>query len=187
MRIWHHGSTPRLASSRRRCAPLKGKSVLIDDHAVTADVRDHYRTLEAPTHPKALRLMEFWKANASNGIVVGRDVPSRAISDILSSIAIFEPVDGGSDYRARLAGELVRRRFSRDITGKLLSELFSEDDFHDHLNANNAHILAGTPQIIDSRLTNGAVEQMHLEVVLLPVLAPDRASKWLLAGLFYIS
>ena len=177
MRIWHHGTTPRLASSRRRCAPRKGQSALIDDYAGTADVRDHYRALEAPTHPKAIRLMEFWKANAANGIVIGRDVPSRPICDILSSIAIFEPVDGGSDYRARLAGESVRRRFSRDITGKLLSELFPADDFHDHLKDNNANILSGTPQILDSRLTNGAVEQMHLEVVLLPVLAPDRASK----------
>ncbi len=160
---------------------------MFDDHAGTADIRDHYRTLEAPTHPKARRLMEFWQANATNGIVIGRDVPSRAISELLSSIAIFEPVDGGSDYRARLAGESVRRRFSRDITGKLLSELFPAEDFHDHLNANNAHVLSGTPQIIDSRLTNGAVEQMHLEVVILPVLAPDRASKWLLVGLFYFS
>jgi hypothetical protein len=160
---------------------------LFDDHTGTADIRDHYVSLEAPTHPKALRLMEFWKANAAKGIVIGRDVPSRAISDILSSIAIFEPVDGGRDYRARLAGESVRRRFSRDITGKFLSELFPADDFHDHRDANNAHVLSGTPQIIDSRLTNGAVEQMHLEVVILPVLAPDLASKWLLVGLFYFS
>ncbi|MGA7713353.1 MAG: PAS domain-containing protein [Rhizomicrobium sp.] len=160
---------------------------MINEHVGTSDIRDHYLSLEAPTHPKALRLMEFWKANAAKGIVVGRDVPSRAISELLSSIAIFEPVDGGSDYRARLAGESVRRRFSRDITGKLLSDLFAAEDFQDHLNDNNAHILSGTPQILDSRLTNGAVEQMHLEVVILPVLAPDRASKWLLVGLFYFS
>ncbi|MGA7676681.1 MAG: PAS domain-containing protein [Rhizomicrobium sp.] len=152
-----------------------------------ADIRDDYRAVAAPSHPKAQKLLAFWKDRAKDGVVVGRDVPSRPISDILSNIMIYEPIDGGRDYRVRLAGESIRRRFGRDVSGMLMSELFSPDEFREHIGTARACIESGTMAIVDSRLTNGAVEWMHLEVVVLPVTAPDRVGKWVLIGLFYLS
>jgi hypothetical protein len=36
------------------------------------------------------------------------------------------------------------------------------------------------------RMSVDTVERLHLEVIILPVLAPDRVTKWMLAGLFYL-
>ena len=150
-------------------------------------LRDEHRVLPAASHPKAQQLLAFWKARPADGIVIGRDVPSRAIAGLLNNIAIFEPVNGGSDLKVRLAGTSVRRRFGGEVTGKLMSELFPPDDFQEHLKSSIASMESDTVTIMDSRLTYGVVERMHLEVVILPVLAPDRVSKWVLAGLFYFT
>ena len=150
-------------------------------------LRNDYTLVPTPTHPKAQKLLDFWKARPADGIVIGRDVPSRVISDILSNLLVYEPVDGGKDLRVRLAGASIRRRFGGEITGKLMSELFPPDEFQDHLDIHSASLKAGKAKIVNSRLSQGAVEKMHLEVVVLPVAAPDRVSKWVLAGLFYFT
>ena len=154
---------------------------------VDGDFRDEYRLVAAANHPKAQQLLAFWEARPADGIVIGRDVPSRAIANILNNITIYEPVNGGSDLKVRVAGTSIRRRFNREVTGMLMSELFPPDEFREHLETTLANIKSGTATIVDSHLINGAVEKMHLEVVVLPVFAPDRVSKWVLTGLFYFS
>ena len=154
---------------------------------VDSGLRDEYRLVSAAHHPKAQQLLDFWKAQPADGIVIGRDVPSRTIAAILNNITIFEPVNGGSDLKVRLAGTSTRRRFGSEITGKLMSELFPPDEFREHLETVHANMKSEAATIIDSHLTNGAVETLHLEVVILPVFAPDRVSKWVLMGLFYFS
>jgi hypothetical protein len=152
---------------------------------VNGDLRDEYRLVAAANHPKAQKLLDFWEARPADGIVIGRDVPSRTIAAMLNNIIIYEPVNGGSDLKVRLAGTSIRRRFNREVTGMLMSELFPPDEFREHLEMTLANIEAGPATIVDSHLTNGAVEKMHLEVVILPVFAPDRVHKWVLVGLFY--
>ena len=143
--------------------------------------------MDVPTHPKAKKLLAFWNEHAADGIVVGRDVPSRAIADILSNISIDEPIDGGSDYRVRLAGSSMSARFGRDITGMRMSEMFPPDEFQRHLATRRATIETGKPIIFSARLSEGVVERLHLEAVHLPVLAPDRVTKWVLVGVFYFN
>ena len=150
-------------------------------------LHDDFKVMAAPIHPKAQKLYAFWQERAERGIVIGRDVPSRPIADLLSSISIYEPANDGTDLRVRLAGSSMRRRFGDDITGKLMSELFAPDDFRAHFEDARASLDTGRPTFVDSRLSIGAVEQMHLEVVTLPVLAPDAIGRWLLAGIFYFS
>ncbi|MDE1987787.1 MAG: PAS domain-containing protein [Alphaproteobacteria bacterium] len=150
-----------------------------------SEVWDVFRALEVPTHPRALEFLAFWNARAEDGIVIGRDVPSRRIAGLLSHLIVFEPTDGGSDCRVRLAGDSIRLRFDRDITGMLMSELFPPAQFREHIATTHAVIGSQTPVILDSRLTNGAVEKMHLEVVILPAISPDRVANWTLVGLFY--
>jgi len=157
----------------------------INTTAGVLELHDEFRVIAAPNHPKAQKLYAFWQEHAEHGIVIGRDVPSRPIADLLSSISIYEPVNDGTDLRVWLAGTSMRRRFGNDITGKLMSELYTPDDFRAHLEDARLSLEAGRPTFIDSRLSIGAVEQMHLEVVVLPVLAPDGISRWVLAGVFY--
>ena len=78
--------------------------ILTEAYMGIANIKDNIQVLEVPTHPKAIRLLEFWNERAVDGIVIGRDVPSRKIADLLSHISIGEPIEGGTDFRIRLAG-----------------------------------------------------------------------------------
>lgn len=150
-------------------------------------LEDHFATVETASHPDAQKLLAFWDARPSDGIVVGRDIPSREISGLLSSIAIWEPLAGWSDMRARLSGASVQKRFGFDVKGHLMSECFPPEEFLDHLEGLERVIKSGQCGVLDSRLVIGAVEKLHLEVVVFPVLSPDRTSTWALMGLFYFN
>ena len=144
-----------------------------------------YAIVASPTHPDAQELLAFWKSRPSDGIVIGRDVPSRKIAKILSHLAIHEPVGGRLDFKTRLAGNSVRSRYGSDIKGKLMSELFDPDTFRHHLHMTLEVLDNDAPLILDSHVVSGAVERLHTEVVIMPVWPPDRSSKWVLAGFFF--
>ena len=149
------------------------------------DLRDHYAIVQSAQHPQTRKLIEFWNARGPDGIVVGRDVPSRAIAPLLSHIAIWEPADGGRDLRIRLAGASLRRRFGIEIKGRLMSELFPPGDFRNHLAGTLQVLETGTPMIVDSRLIRRTVEELHLEIAVLPVRSPDRKTGWVLSSVFF--
>lgn len=155
------------------------------DRDETAELHDEFRSIETPTHPLAVKFLAFWKSRPADGIVIGRDVPSRRIANILSNVILFEPVNGFRDLRVRLAGVAIRHRLDGDIKGKLMSQLFPPEEFRQHIKTAPQVIETNTPLIIDSRLNRGSVEKLHLEVVVLPVFAPNRTDKWILAGYFY--
>jgi len=150
-------------------------------------LRDQYFVVETASHPDAQQLVAFWNARQPDGVVMGRDVPSRGIAHLLSSIAIWEPIDDWSDMRARLSGASVQKRFGFDVKGHLMSECFAPGEFQDHLQGMARVIKSGQCGILDSRLAIGTVEKLHLEVVVFPVLSPDRTSTWALVGLFYFN
>jgi hypothetical protein len=144
-----------------------------------------FRVIAAPTHTQAKKLVDFWDARPDDGIVMGRDMPSRRIASLLSNIMICAPTDGGADWIVRHSGEAVENRFGGDIKGRQLSEVFDAADFRRRHEMLRTVVGQHRPTIIDTVLTRGAVELMHLETVLLPVFSADRAQKWILAGLFY--
>jgi hypothetical protein len=148
-------------------------------------LQDAYTVLAAPMHPDSRKLIEFWEAHRSDGIVIGRDVPSRTIAGLLSHIVIYEPVEAWNDLMVRLAGAAIRFRFGVEITGKKLSDLFGAHDFQDHLMHMRGAVEAKRPLIIESRLNSGAVEKLHSEVVIVPVLARDGVTPWVMVGIFY--
>ncbi|HXC54948.1 MAG TPA: PAS domain-containing protein [Rhizomicrobium sp.] len=149
----------------------------------------YYARVDAPRHPSANRLFAYWRdCVAARGIfVVGRDVPARPIANLLCNIVINEPLADGSDMRVRLAGTSVRRRFGGDIRGHKLSELFSPEDFSHHVAASFEAVRTGKPVILDSSLKRGGVEELHTEVLLLPVKSGDLQTDWLLVGIFYFN
>jgi hypothetical protein len=152
---------------------------------VLADFRDEFSVIAKPRHKDSEKLLAFWSGRAPDGIVMGRDVPSRAIAPILSHIVVWEPLEDLSDMRIRLAGAALARRFPGDLRGRLMSELFQPADFAVRLPESLAVIDSGTPLILDSRVVSGTIERIHLEVVVLPILSPDRKRGWLLTGTSY--
>jgi hypothetical protein len=156
---------------------------------IIAPLIDDYERVAEPRHHEAKILLDYWWhcVDALGDFAIGRDIPSRMIASLLRSIIVTEPVGGGADFRMRVAGTAVRHRFNGDIGGQMLSDLFPSDDFVHHLDASNEVLRTGKPIVLDSRLKRGAVEELHSEVVLLPVKSADRLHDWVLVGIFYFS
>ena len=164
-----------------------GSSILEDANSGSAGIQTEYRAIAAPAHPEAVKALAFWDARPADGIVIGRDVPSRAIASLLSHVIIHEPINGGSDLKVRVAGTAVRRRFGRDITGEIMSNLFPATTFPDRLKSVLTAIETGAPQFADCHLGNGSLEILHSELVILPIFAPDRATKWAMTIVFFFN
>jgi hypothetical protein len=151
------------------------------------DLHDNYAVVAAPRHRDSERLLSFWRQRAPDGIVMGRDVPSRTIAPLLSHVMVWEPVADGADMKVRLAGAALQRRFSGDLKGRVMSELYAPADFRDHRQDMLRVIESGVPLVLDSRISCGNIEHLHLEMVVLPILSPDRAHGWVLSGIFYFN
>jgi hypothetical protein len=143
-----------------------------------------FRQIDAPTHTQAKKFMEFWNSRSPDGIRLGRDVPSRRIACLLSSILIWEPVDDWSDLVVRHAGEAIEHRFGVGSKGKRMSGFFSPEEFPGHLQVCRGVADTGAPVVLDSILRSDAVELMHFEVVILPIIAENDA-RWGMACLSY--
>lgn len=150
----------------------------LDPCAAGAGIHSTYKPITELTHPVAGKVLAFWRERPADGIVIGRDVPSRAIASLLSRIIVHEPIDDGRDLKVRVAGGGIVRRFGIDITGKTMSELFPTPDFKDRLESVLKAIREGTPQYADCVLCAGNVEMLHTELVILPVYAPNHVDVW---------
>ncbi len=137
-----------------------------------------YRPIENLTHPLADRVLAFWRDRPVDGIVIGRDVPSRAIASLLSRIIVHEPIDDGRDFKVRVAGSATSHRFGLDITGKTMSELFPTPDLLARRESVLQAMREGTPQFADSVLAFETGEKQHAELAILPVYAPNHIDVW---------
>jgi len=129
-------------------------------------------------------LVDAWR-RAEDGFVVGRDIPSRALSSVLRNIVVFEPADGGVDFRVRLSGMAVFRRFGRDIKGVKMSELYGPDMFPRRRTWLMEALGGQRPVTHHIVLQQGNRMPMNFELTFLPALAPDCQTQWAIAGYFY--
>lgn len=146
------------------------------------DLKETATALNAPKLHGAQLLLDNWRDH-KDGFVVGRDIPSRALSSVLRDLAVFEPIE--NDFRARVGGTGLLQRFGRDITGVRMSELYAPATFarrrkwlHDAMDGNR-------PVTHRIEMQQGIRKPLSFELLYLPVLAPDLCTKWALAGFFY--
>ena len=152
---------------------------------LTADLEEVCIELPEPTLFGARLLLEHWRAReAAGGFVVGRDVPSRALACVLRNLALYEPIDAKTDFRIRVAGTAVMRRFGRDITGRRLSEIYTRQNFELERANMLAVVAQSKPDCVDVKLARDARIFLHFEAFRLPVWAPNRISGWVLGGIF---
>jgi hypothetical protein len=149
------------------------------------DTVSEYRAIDALSHPEATTALRFWARRPQDGLMIGRDVPSRAIARLLSHIAIYAPLADGSDAVVHLAGSGLRMRFGRDITGLMMSQVFLPEDFQVRLAAIKDVIKCGEPRLAEIVHRTGGLEILRLELLTLPVLAPNGKDRWALAFVFY--
>jgi len=139
----------------------------------------------APVHRGARTLLDAWRARDAEGrFLVGRDVPSRGLARVLSALALYEPLYTG-DFRVRLAGHALRRRFGRDVTGETLSRLMDEAQFCRHAAQMKTLLETGTPLILEVRIHEEGRLQLCYELVALRVFAPNGRTPWILSGTFF--
>ena len=143
--------------------------------------------LDTVTHAGAISLLECWRGHeATGGMRMGRDIPSRALARLLPFILITEPVGDWDDARIRLAGTALIERFGRDVAGELASQVYAEDPDGAHLMLQQGRRAAETrePSIIELRILMDEIEVFHLETVLLPIFSPDGSASWTIVGAF---
>src|SRR5665213_3237509 len=134
----------------------------------------------------ARALLAHWHDNqAKGGLVFGQDVPSRELSATLRNLIVYEPLDEGRDFRVRVAGSALIRRFGRDVKGLLLSELFEGGMFARQRDEMNAMIRDGKPFSLDVVLWSGRRNGLQFEVLGLPILASENGPYWPVIAIFY--
>ncbi len=149
-----------------------------DPCAASPGVRSAYKPIMELTHPLKDKVLAFWHDRPVDGIVIGRDVPSRVIASLLSRVIVHEPIDGDRDLKVGVAGGGIVRLFGTDIPGKTMSELFPTPDFAERRESVLKAIREGTPQYADCVLSAGNIEMLHTELVILPVYAPNHVDVW---------
>ena len=83
------------------------------------------RTTETLTHPQARAYADLYFARVDSGKPLARaDFPSRPLLPFMPHICLFEPIDEGADWRLRLVGTAICRRYGVDATGFTVSQLY---------------------------------------------------------------
>ena len=138
----------------------------------------------APCHRDAQKLLDFWNERG-RVLVMGRDLPSRPIARLLPNLAILDYRAARQDFRVRLAGFSLVRRFGRDIGQHYLSEVVPNRQFEGLRDLLMEARDTGVPLIQDIRIKSPMRPLLHYEMLLLRVLAVDLQNPLVLMGMFF--
>lgn len=153
----------------------------------TASPDPYYQIRGEPVHPLATEFLEVWRSESrSRDLVVGKDIPSRPFARFLSQLLILEPIEGDSDFRIRIAGDALRKRYGRDVTGLQFSELYSSPVAADNLMRLREVRRTGIPIIFDAAIIRADAPALCYETLLLRILAPDERTYWNIVGIFML-
>ena len=141
--------------------------------------------MDAPTHEGAKEIFAYWQERCRTGdFIMGRDVPSRAITRLTKNLNVLEPIDAGEDFRFRLVGSELNHRIGRDISGMRVSEVYPDIVVKGFLASLNK-VAAGTPVFQNVRVVGALGDVRRPEVVMVPMKSPDRTATWILHCAFY--
>ena len=152
---------------------------------LTGVTREVTVTGALPSHPDGRRLYDLWKEKA--GFIVGEDIPSRRLSRLLPNLALCDYRASHEDFRIRVAGFALIRLFGKDIAQCNLREIVRDDE-HPCLASVMMNVRdTGEPLVFDARFSSEERQLVHFETLLLRVLAADRKTPLVLAGLFFFN
>jgi hypothetical protein len=154
-----------------------------------AEIRETYRKIDAPQQKPARDLVAFWQERPADGLVVGRDIPSRKMAAHLAHVLLWEPTPDGRDMLLNLAGEALRVRFGGNAIGRKFSELLDPDIVPAFLECGRSFLSEEACACFDFWLQRqnalDGVANLHFELVAFPVWSPGRLGRWILNGLYY--
>ena len=153
------------------------------------DLHEGFRPIEQPQNERLRQLLDLWHARPEDGLEIGRDIPSRRFAPLLSHILLWEPIDGGANYRLKLCGDALRLRFGNHAVGMLFTDLIAPEIVPAFLAGARTMLAKDSHICFDMQLVrNEPVEgrsELHFELVIFPVWAQHRTSRWLLNGIYY--
>jgi hypothetical protein len=156
-----------------------------DVDSISPDGHEISTPLKNPVHSRARVTLENWREkHAAAGFAVGRDLPSRALASVLRNLAVYEPVNGAADFRVRVAGTGLVRRYGCDVTGLMLSQLYDARGFRRQQDVMMT-VKNDVTVFSDVKLMRAGKMELQYESLLLPVLSPDLSQSWVLGGFFY--
>ncbi|HEX4534045.1 MAG TPA: PAS domain-containing protein [Rhizomicrobium sp.] len=151
-------------------------------------LREHrYTPITEAVHPSTLQLIAYWReCETRGGMMMGRDVPARAIANLLRDVTVSEPVNDWADARIRLAGFGMAEHFGRDVSGMLMSDVFAGDprDMKLMLDGSRWVIAQNQPGMIEHVILDKGREILRQEMTAVPLRAPDGDARWILVGTF---
>mgnify|MGYP001066918174 FL=1 len=151
----------------------------------SAESREIHVARGEAVHQGARHLLACWQASEREGrFTVGRDIPSRELARVLGSVALFQPVPP-DDFLVRLAGEAMRRRHGRDVSGARLSDLMDAPRFACESARWRTLLENAQPFIEEVRVMEDGRVGLCYESVVLRVLAADGVTPWVMTGIFF--
>lgn len=136
-------------------------------------------------HPRCQELVRIWTEARDAGQPMTRgDVPSRKLIKLMPHLFLLEPNEDGSDWRFRLAGTAIARRFGADPTGALISQIYERRQSDDQAAIYKRVVMNGAPHITQGRIEGIDRQFLKIEFCHLPLLPPGQGLNWLLGGVF---
>jgi len=138
----------------------------------------------APCHVDGKLLLDYWNER-DRVLLMGQDLPCRRLAKVLPNLAVLDYRASARDFRIRLAGFALVRRFGHDIGHRYLRDIVTEDE-HEHLRALFLEVRdTGQPAIRDVKIRSPDRPLVHYEMMALRVLAVDRETPLILMGMFF--
>jgi hypothetical protein len=142
--------------------------------------------LAAPTHAACKALLAYWQSKVpSGGLPQRRDIVPGEIPQLLPYLMIIEPVDGSSDWKYRLVGTALPKRYGFDWTGMKLTELLDAAPASLIIGFYNDVASRRTPAFATGRAMIEGRDHIVYEIGAFPILGTDGVTVWILMGVFF--
>ncbi len=152
-----------------------------DERRIAIDVKPQ----AGAQHPRGQELVRLWSEAKESGQPMARgDVPSRKLLRLMPHLFLLEPSADGSDWRFRLAGTAIARRFGGDPTGALISQIYDKRQAVDQAAIYKSVAMRGLPHITQGRIEGIDRQFLTIEFCHLPLVPPGQGLNWLLGGVF---
>jgi hypothetical protein len=139
----------------------------------------------AAEHPRGQELVRIWaEARAAGQPMTRGDVPSRKLLKLMPHLFLLEPNADGTDWRFRLAGTAIGRRFGADPTGALISQIYDRRQADDQAAIYKRVVSGNAPHVTQGRIEGIDRQFLKIEFCHLPLLPPGQGLNWLLGGVF---
>jgi len=135
------------------------------------------------------RLFEYWRAKASARVAPRRcDIdPVLEIPAIVPHVGLVEVLEGGRDFRFRLAGGEMRDMFGRELRGARLSEIRLNDDAAGTLAEYQAVATTCRPGCRFHDFTQRGGQRIRYECLVCPLIDDHGQVHMLLVGMCFDS